>query len=236
MEVRRGTVLIVEDDQDIREAITILLKREGYKAMAARTGAEALEKVEEKPDMIILDVMLPDMSGFELCRRIREISLAPVLFLTAKTGLHDKTEGLAAGGDDYMVKPFFQEELLARIKALMRRYEEYRGKSQAEAYGNYLEAGGLRGNKEFNEVTKNGTMISMTDIEYRILKLIMQHRNKIFSIQNIYESVWGKPYFFDANNTVMVHIRRLRIAIEDDPRHPSYIRTEWGRGYRFVSE
>ena len=232
----KSTILIIEDDQDIREAITILLGREGYRAIAAGTGKEALEKMEKRPDMIILDVMLPDMSGFDLCRSIRETSLAPVLFLTAKTGLHDKTEGLDAGGDDYMVKPFFQEELLARIKALMRRYEEYRGKSQAEGAGNYLEAGGLRVNKEFNEVTKNGKLISMTDIEYRILKLIIQHRNKIFSIQNIYESVWGKPYFYDANNTVMVHIRRLRIAIEDDPRHPSYIRTEWGRGYRFVCE
>ena len=236
MNVKRGTVLIVEDDQDIREAITILLGREGYRALAAKTGAEALEKTAQKPDMIILDVMLPDMDGFELCRRIRETSLVPVLFLTAKTGLHDKTEGLAAGGDDYMVKPFFQEELLARIKAPMRRYEEYRGRSQAEVSGSYLEAGGLRVNKEFNEVTKNGKLISMTDIEYRILKLLMQHRKRIFSIQNIYESVWEKPYFYDANNTVMVHIRRLRIAVEDDPRKPSLIRTEWGRGYRFVGE
>ena len=118
----------------------------------------------------------------------------------------------------------------------MRRYEEYRGRSQAEVSGSYLEAGGLRVNKEFNEVTKNGKLISMTDIEYRILKLLMQHRKRIFSIQNIYESVWEKPYFYDANNTVMVHIRRLRIAVEDDPRKPSLIRTEWGRGYRFVGE
>ena len=180
--------------------------------------------------------MLPDMDGYEVCRKLRKNTLAPVLFLTAKGGLHEKTEGLEAGGDDYLVKPFFQEELLARIRALLRRYREYRGKEQQEPEDQYLESGGLRVSKEFNEVLRNGERIEMTDIEYKILKLLMQYRNKIFSIQNIYESVWEKPYYYDANNTVMVHIRRLRMAIEEDPKHPAYIRTEWGRGYRFVSE
>ena len=232
----KGVVLIVEDDQDIMDVITILLRREGFSVLQADNGQKALEQISKAPDLIILDVMLPDLDGYEVCRRIREITLAPVLFLTAKGGLHEKTEGFNAGGDDYLVKPFFQEELLARIRALLRRYREYRGKDQQEPEEQYLESAGLRVNKEFNEVTKNGREIEMTDIEYRILKLLMQYRNKIFSIQNIYESVWEKPYYYDANNTVMVHIRRLRMAIEDDPRHPAYIRTEWGRGYRFVSE
>lgn len=231
-----GTILIVEDDQDILDVITILLGREGARVLKASTGREGLEQISKKPDLILLDVMLPDMDGFEVCRRIREISLAPVLFLTAKTSVRDKTEGLEAGGDDYLVKPFFQEELLARVKALLRRYEKYRGKEQEETVEQYLELGRFRVSREFNEVLKDGAEINMTDIEYRILRLLMQYRNKIFSIQNIYESVWEKPYFYDANNTVMVHIRRLRMAIEDDPRHPVYIRTEWGRGYRFVSE
>ena len=232
----KGVVLIVEDDQDIMDVITILLRREGFSVLQADNGQKALEQISKAPDLIILDVMLPDLDGYEVCRRIREITLAPVLFLTAKGGLHEKTEGFNAGGDDYLVKPFFQEELLARIRALLRRYREYRGKDQQEPEEQCLESAGLRVNKEFNEVTKNGREIEMTDIEYRILKLLMQYRNKIFSIQNIYESVWEKPYYYDANNTVMVHIRRLRMAIEDDPRHPAYIRTEWGRGYRFVSE
>ena len=231
----KGTVLIVEDDQDIMEVITILLRREGFGVLQAKTGQEALDRIGDTPDLIILDVMLPDIDGYEVCRRIRKVSLVPVLFLTAKGGLHEKTEGLDAGGDDYLVKPFFQEELLARIRALLRRYQEYRGKEQQEPEEQYLEAGGIRVSMDFNEVTKNGKTIEMTDIEYRILKLLMQYRNKIFSIQNIYESVWEKPYYYDANNTVMVHIRRLRMAIEDDPRHPAYIRTEWGRGYRFVN-
>lgn len=230
------TILIVEDDQDILDVVTILLGRERFRVLKTMTGEEALAQMTKNPDLIILDVMLPDMDGFELCRRIRKDSLAPVLFLTAKAGLHDKTEGLEAGGDDYLVKPFFQEELLARIRALLRRYEKYRGKDDTQTPEQYLEAGRFQVSLEFNEVLKDGKAISMTDIEYKILKLFIQYRNKIFSIQNIYESVWEKPYFYDANNTVMVHIRRLRMAIEDDPRHPVYIRTEWGRGYRFVSE
>ena len=232
----KDTILIVEDDHDILEGVTILLGREGFKVLKASTGQEALDQISKRPDLIILDVMLPDMDGFDVCRRIRKDSLAPVLYLTAKTGVQDKTEGLEAGGDDYLVKPFFQEELLARIRALLRRYEKYRGKEETENQVTYLEQGRFRVSLEFNEVLKDGKAISMTDIECRVLKLLMQYRNKIFSIQNIYESVWEKPYFYDANNTVMVHIRRLRMAIEDDPRHPVYIRTEWGRGYRFVSE
>ena len=232
----KDTILIVEDDHDILEVVTILLGREGFKVLKTSTGEEALDQITKRPDLIILDVMLPDMDGFDVCRRIRKDSLAPVLYLTAKTGVQDKTEGLEAGGDDYLVKPFFQEELLARIRALLRRYEKYRGKEETENQVTYLEQGRFRVSLEFNEVLKDGKAISMTDIECRVLKLLMQYRNKIFSIQNIYESVWEKPYFYDANNTVMVHIRRLRMAIEDDPRHPVYIRTEWGRGYRFVSE
>ena len=232
----KDTILIVEDDRDILEVVTIMLGREGFKVLKATNGKEAIEGVSKKPDLIILDVMLPDMDGFTVCRRIREESLAPVLFLTAKAGVQDKTEGLSAGGDDYLVKPFFQEELLARIRALLRRYEKYRGKEQTEPEEKYMEAGGLRVSLDFNEVMKNGESINMTDIEYKILRLLMRHHNKIFSIQNIYESVWEKPYFYDANNTVMVHIRRLRMAIEDDPRHPSFIKTEWGRGYRFVTK
>ena len=232
----KDTVLIVEDDRDIMEVVTIMLGREGFKVLKATNGKEAIEEIAKRPDLIILDVMLPDVDGFTVCRRIRKESLAPVLFLTAKTGVQDKTEGLEAGGDDYLVKPFFQEELRARIRALLRRYENYRGKEQAEPRDHYMEVGCFRVSEDFNEVLKDGKQISMTDIEYRILKLLMQYRNKIFSIQNIYESVWEKPYFYDANNTVMVHIRRLRMAIEDDPKKPVYIRTEWGRGYRFVSE
>lgn len=232
----RNKVLIVEDDADIREVIKILLDREGYETLQAPDGQTALEQMADRPDLILLDVMLPDMSGIDVCRKIRETSVAPILFLTAKGGLQDKTEGLEAGGDDYLVKPFFQEELLARVTALLRRYELYKGKAQEEPQDKYLQTGRFRVNEEFNEVFKDGKPVEMPNIEYKILKLLMKYHNKIFSIQNIYESVWGDPYFYDANNIVMVHIRKLRMAIEDDPRHPVFIRTEWGRGYRFVSK
>ena len=128
----KSTILIVEDDTDIMEVVTILLRREGFSVLQAQTGEAALGQALNHPDLIILDIMLPDMDGYEVCRKLRENTLAPVLFLTAKGGLHEKTEGLEAGGDDYLVKPFFQEELLARIRALLRRYREYRGKEQQE--------------------------------------------------------------------------------------------------------
>ena len=228
----KSTILIVEDDRDIMEVVTILLRREGFGVLQAQTGEAALGQALNNPDLIILDIMLPDMDGYEVCRRLRKNTLAPVLFLTAKGGLHEKTEGLEAGGDDYLVKPFFQEELLARIRALLRRYREYRGKEQQEPEDQYLESGGLRVSKEFNEVLRNGERIEMTDIEYKILKLLMQYRNKIFSIQNIYESVWEKPYYYDSNNTVMVHIRHIREKIEIDPKEPRYLKVVWGIGYK----
>ena len=230
----KDTILLVEDDADILEVIDILLSREGFHVLKAENGGEAMEQMKQDPRLVILDIMLPDISGIDLCKTIRRDSTVPILFLTAKGSLHDKTEGFNAGADDYLVKPFFQEELLARVTALLRRYELYKGIGDSSEKEKTLKVGVFEVNKEFNEVYKDGRPIEMTDIEYRILKLLMQYHNKIFSIRNIYESVWEKPYFYDSNNTVMVHIRRLRMAIEDDPQHPVYIRTEWGRGYRFV--
>lgn len=136
-----GTILIVEDDQDILDVITILLGREGARVLKASTGREGLEQISKKPDLILLDVMLPDMDGFEVCRRIREISLAPVLFLTAKTSVRDKTEGLEAGGDDYLVKPFFQEELLARVKALLGDMKNTAEKSRRKPWSSIWNSG-----------------------------------------------------------------------------------------------
>ena len=173
----KDTILIVEDDRDIREVVTILLGREGFKTLQAATGEEALEEISRNPDLIILDVMLPDLDGYEVCRRIRKVSLAPVLFLTAKGGVHEKTVGFEAGGDDYLVKPFFQEELMVRIRALLRRYEKYRGKEETQPEEQYLEAGRFRVSREFNEVFKDGNAVTMTDIEYKIFKLLMQYRN-----------------------------------------------------------
>lgn len=228
-----ATILIIEDDKDIREVLDVLLSHEGYNVLQAEEGLSALEMIDDNIDLIILDIMMPGMSGIDVCREIRKSYNAPILFLTAKSSDADKAEGLLAGGDDYLTKPFSETELIARVTALMRRYQVYRGKASADSSETYLTADGLKLSEQFNAVWKNGVQIDLTDIEYRMLRMFMKHRNRIFSIQSIYETIWDEPYFYSSNNTVMVHIRKLRKKIEDDPQNPVYIITEWGRGYRF---
>ncbi|MGI6205097.1 MAG: response regulator transcription factor [Anaerovoracaceae bacterium] len=226
-------ILIVEDDKDISTVVELLLKHSGYQVVSVYDGPSALMKMDDSIDLVLLDVMLPGMSGIDVCREIRREFNTPILFLTAKSSDEDKAEGLMAGGDDYLIKPFSEIELLARVKAIMRRYQVYRGKPEVNGE-TYLVARGLKLSEQFNAVWKNGIQIDLTDIEYRMLKLLMQNKNRIFPIKTIYESIWDEPYFYSSNNTVMVHIRKLRKKIEDDPQNPTYIRTEWGRGYKFV--
>lgn len=228
------TILIIEDDKDIRDVVDTLLTHKGYNVMQAEDGISALKIMNEDIDLIILDVMMPGMSGIEVCREIRKNYNMPILFLTAKSSDEDKTEGFSAGGDDYLTKPFSEAELTARVIALMRRYQVYRGKEKDSSGETYLIAEGLKISEQFNAVWKNGLQIDLTDIEYRMLRMFMKHRNRIFSIKTIYETIWDEPYFYSSNNTVMVHIRKLRKKIEDDPQNPTYIRTEWGRGYLFA--
>lgn len=223
-------ILVVEDDEDIGDLLEESLTRAGYEVLRAKDGKRALQLVNDSLDLVILDIMMPGISGIETCQHIRKSSNVPILFLTARSSTLDKTEGLLAGGDDYMTKPFSEEELHARVIAQLRRYTIYQEKKEQEE--TFLIGGKLRVSEEFNEVWKE-KQIKLSDLEYRILKLLMNKRNKIFSAQNIYESVWGQPYFYCSNNTVMVHIRKLRSKIEDDPARPVYIKTEWGRGYRF---
>ena len=154
----------------------------------------------------------------------------PVLFLTAKSRESDLTMGYSSGGDDYLVKPFSYPELLARVKGLLRRYQVYKGKP--EEAREEAEWCGLRLNLRSNLVWRNDREIDLTETEYRILRLLLQNQGKIFSLQNLYESAWQEPYFASSGNTVMVHIRRLREKVEDDPKHPEFIKTIWGKGYR----
>lgn len=228
-------VLIVEDDEDIREGIRILLESENYIVQEAENGRKGLQLLDESTDLVILDVMMPGMSGLRTCEEIRKVSNVPVLFLTAKAQESDKLIGLMAGGDDYLSKPFSYAELLGRVKALMRRYNVYMGRNTSENDKEepYLEIRGIRAHEAFNEVYVNGIEKELSDIEYHILLLLMQHPKKIFSAQNLYESVWDEPYFYSCNSTVMVHIRKLRVKIEDDPKYPKYIKTVWGKGYKF---
>lgn len=228
-------ILIVEDDADIREGVRILLEGEGYSVSEAENGRKGLELLKEETDLVILDVMMPGMSGLKTCEEIRKVSYVPVLFLTARSQESDKLIGLMAGGDDYLAKPFSYSELLGRVKALIRRWKIYRGKEEPEQEQtqSYIELAGIRLNEEFNEVTVKGENVEFSDIEYNILRLLMKYPGKIFSAQNLYESVWNEPYFYNCNSTVMVHIRRLRVKIEEDPKNPKLILTVWGKGYRF---
>ena len=189
-------ILIVEDDADIREGVRILLEGEGYSVSEAENGRKGLELLKEEPDLVILDVMMPGMSGLKTCEEIRKISYVPVLFLTAKSQESDKLIGLMAGGDDYLAKPFSYSELLGRVKALIRRWKIYRGKEEPEQEQaqRYIELAGIRLNEEFNEVSVKGTNTELSDIEYNILRLLMKYPGKIFSAQNLYESVWNEPY------------------------------------------
>lgn len=236
--MKKGQVLIVEDDADIRDGVRILLESEGYRVMEAENGKEGLMALNEDTDLVILDVMMPVMSGLRTCEEIRKVSTVPILFLTAKTQESDKLIGLMAGGDDYLTKPFSYAELLGRVKALIRRYTIYNGRKddEMEEESDYIELKGIRLHKKYNEVTVDGISKTMSDIEYRMLLLLMESPGRIFSAQNLYESVWQEPYFYSCNSTVMVHIRKLRVVIEKDPQNPQCIKTVWGKGYKFDAD
>ncbi|MDD3278782.1 MAG: response regulator transcription factor [Lachnospiraceae bacterium] len=233
--MEKEVILIVEDDADIREGIRILLESEGYLITEARDGRQGLELLNQDTDLVILDIMMPGISGLRTCEEIRKTSNVPVLFLTAKTQESDKMIGLMVGGDDYLPKPFSYAELLGRVKALLRRYKVYKGKCDEtdREEEHYITAANIKINETFNEIYLSGKETELSDIEYRMLLLLMRYPRKIFSAQNIYESVWKEPYFYTCNSTVMVHIRKLRVKIEEDPQNPKLIRTVWGKGYKF---
>lgn len=230
------TILIAEDDPDIRDGVRILLAGEGYRILEAENGAQALKRFSSEVDLVILDVMMPGMSGLRVCEELRKISTVPILFLTAKSQESDKLLGLTAGGDDYLAKPFSFAELSARVKALLRRYCVYQGKSQAGGpapAARHLCAGGIRLELDCNRVWADGREVNLTETEYKILRLLMQNPQRIFPVQTLYELVWNEPYYYVSNGTVMVHIRNLRTKIEADPQNPRRVCTVWGKGYRF---
>jgi two-component system OmpR family response regulator len=224
-------ILVADDSPEIRQIVRILLSAEGFEVLEAEDGQQAVEQVDETVDLIILDVVMPVKDGVSACLDIRKATLAPILFLTAKAQDSDKTMGFSAGGDDYLAKPFSYSELISRVKSLLRRYYIYQGKPNAPAVQEALMAGRIRVDPETRTVTVGGAPVSLTDIEYRMLVLLLTHRKKIFSAENLYESIWEEPYFYTANNTVMVHIRNLRKKIEDDPQNPTILKTVWGKGY-----
>lgn len=224
-------ILFADDDPEIREVVRVLLENDGYTVLEASNGEEAVCMADESLDLIILDIMMPGRSGISACIEIRKKLMVPILFLTAKSQDSDKAVGFGAGGDDYLAKPFSYAELSARVKAMLRRYHVYKGKNQ-DAEEGVIKIKDLAIDRQHNDVKRGGEEILLTDLEYRILLLLANHRGKIFTIQNIYESIWEEPFFYSANNTVMVHIRNIRKKLEADPKNPKYLVNVWGKGYR----
>ena len=228
-------ILIADDNAEIREILTILLNNEGYEIIEARDGKDVLNQFDSSIDLVILDIMMPNMNGYQTCLKIRETSNVPILFLTAKGLDSDKTLGFSSGADDYLSKPFSYSELTARVKALLRRYQVYKGKDSEtkKDSSNDISIDGIRLKSAQGIVEIDGKEIELTDIEFNILNTLMSNPKQIFSAADLYEIVWKEPYFYSANNTIMVHIRNLRKKIEKDPANPIYVRTIWGKGYRF---
>ena len=239
---KKTKILVVDDNSEIREVINILLSGEGYEIEEAADGIQAVQKIRgSEYDLVILDVMMPGLNGYQTCMEIRKNSNAPVLFLSARSQVEDKTMGFSSGGDDYLPKPFSYNELVGRVKALVRRYQIYKGKGEEEngktdivekERETIIELPGLRIEKKQERVFREGVELELTDIEFAILCLLAENRRQIFSAQRIYESIWQESYYYGAANTVMVHIRNLRGKIERNPHEPEIIRNIWGKGYR----
>lgn len=223
------TILICDDEKDIRGALKIYFTEAGYRPLEAKNGYECLEILkEETVDLILLDVMMPVMDGFSALDVIRRMSSVPVILLTAKSEDADKIEGLNLGADDYVAKPFNSMELLARVRAVLRRFAR-----QAEQQENtaVLTVGGIEMNDEQKTVICEGEPISLTPKEYDILRLLMQNPGKVFSSQEIYQLVW-QDIPLGPEGTVAVHIRHLREKLEINPAEPRYIKVVWGKGYK----
>ena len=222
-------VLVVDDEKEIRDAIEIYLKNEGIKVIKAADGIEAIEKLNEQPvHLILLDVMMPRQDGITTTFRIREDKNIPIIILSAKAEDTDKILGLQVGADDYVTKPFNPLELIARVKSQLRRYVTlgtYEGKAKV------IDLNGLTLDQSSKEVNAHGEPVKLTPIEYKIIELLMTNAGRVFSINDIYERVWKEPSY-NAENTVAVHIRKIREKIEIDPKNPRFLKVVWGIGYK----
>jgi len=226
---RRPTILVVDDEAGIVELMRDFLEADGFRALAARNGAEALATLaREQVDCVLLDLMLPDISGFEVLRRIRELTDVPVLILSARDGDSDKIRGLRLGGDDYVVKSATPDEVLARVHAILRRARP--AATPEDADDRTLDFGRLVIDVRAHEVRVDGSPIAMPPREFALLRLFAEHPRQVFSRDRLFELGWDA---FGDKSTVTTHIRRLREKIEEDPANPRYIKTVWGVGYRF---
>ena len=228
-DVTETRILIVDDDPDIRNILNLLLRRE-YETAEAANGRDAVAYMQDHrdTDLIILDVMMPSMDGIETCEKIREFSNVPILFLTAKSAERDRLAAYQSGGDDFLSKPFSQPELLAKVKSLLRRYQEYRGKPASSVWN----FGNLEVDLGTRMVRNAGETVPLTDTEYSILECLVKNRGRTVTTQELYETVWNEKFLPGSGNTIMVHVLNLRRKIEEVPSSPKIIRTVWGRGYQ----
>ena len=224
-------ILVCDDDKAIVEAIEIYLSQEGYHILKAYDGEQALKILEtEEVHLLVLDVMMPRLDGIRATLKIREKHSIPIIILSAKSEDVDKILGLNVGADDYVTKPFNPLELVARVKSQLRRYTQLGGTAKKESEHVY-EVGGLQINDDLKEVTVDGEKVKLTPIEYNILLLLMKNQGRVFSIDQIYESIWNEQAI-GADNTVAVHIRHIREKIEINPKDPRYLKVVWGVGYK----
>ncbi|WP_298842651.1 response regulator transcription factor [Clostridium sp.] len=221
-------ILIVEDEQDIRELLEIHLAKEGYKIFTAEDGLQALDIFENKDiDIALLDVMIPKIDGFKVLKKIRETSEIPVIFITAREEEADKILGLGLGADDYVIKPFSPIEIVARVKAQLRRYYKYSNKTHKTG----IVVGELRLDKDSCCIYKNDIALALNPKEYRLLEFILENPGKVYTKKQLYEIVWCNSYYGDSN-TIMVHISHIREKIEEDPKNPKYLKTIRCIGYK----
>ncbi len=228
----KHTLLLVEDELGIRETVKIFLKSQNYEVIEAENGKEGLDALKNNDiHLAIVDIMMPVMDGLTMTMKLREVSDIPVIFLTAKTEDIDKITGLNLGADDYITKPFEPMELIARVNSNLRRYEQILNlKGNTQKPNNQLIVGGLVLDQATKEVFVNGQSVRLTKKEFQILELLMSYPGKVYSAEEIYESIWEETAI--NTETIMVHVRRLREKIEANPKHPEYLKAVWGVGYK----
>lgn len=230
-----ANILVVDDEKEIADLVALYLKNENYMVYQYYNGTDAMNRMMEGGiDLALLDVMLPDISGFALCQKIRERFTCPIIMLTAKEEEIDKITGLTLGADDYITKPFKPLELVARVKAQLRRYFTYSGKEEKEE--NIFVHSGLLLNIDTHECFLNERPLSLTPTEFSILRILCRQKGKVVSSEEIFHEIWGDEYYSKNNNTITVHIRHLREKMEDSIDHPKYIKTVWGCGYKIDSQ
>ncbi len=227
-----STILVVDDDRQIAAAIAKMLEKEGYSTLTAYDGVAAMDTLATKHvDLIIIDVMMPRMDGLSATLKIRERNNIPIIVLSAKTEDSDKVLGLSMGADDYVTKPYNPAELLARVRSHLRRFQILGSATNADLPSDAIKIGGLMLDKNAKQIVVDGEPVRLTATEYGILCLLMENKNRVFSAEQIYERVWREESF-SVENTVMVHIRRIREKIEINPKQPKYLKVVWGIGYK----